>query len=666
MKKMKQKRFWVLHGIAVLLATVFILRLYVMQVLDGEKAKAITESRLTLSVQIPAPRGDIIDRYGKTLVTSRPGYRVEIDKTNQSKQMLCGEILTAFSLLSEEEQTSYKDAVPISFEAPYIFRDHDNGKTFQKEQEIRKGSSAEETIDLLCRAYGVEGDYTSWEKRILCGVLYTMEQEGFSATVPYIFAEHVGDDTVMRMKEQGHRMPSVSVRSYPVRTYLYPKTAVHLLGRVGKISAEEYEKKRSEGYGKNDDIGKQGIEKAFESHLRGKNGVKEILKNTSFVTPKEARPGDTVMLTVDLELQQATEIALEEAVSRTYRAEENGAAAVVIDVNSGEILASASYPDYDISAFSKEYDELSRDVAKPMFHRSFAGLYAPGSTFKPISAIAAIDSGAVHPKERMKTLGEYAYLDRVFRCNIFRTKGETHGMLNLAEALGVSCNYYFYDLAEKTGMEAIEKTATAYGFGSRTGSELSSEEAQGCVASPELRKKRGGTWYPGDVLQAAIGQSDHQVTPIQLANYTAAIANGGTLYQTTLLKGIKSSETGKVIPATDRKILKETKSSVLALSAVREGMQLVTASGGTAEQAFLDFPVSVAGKTGSAQVPGGTNGLFIGYAPADKPQIALCVVIENGGAGSLAAEAARDIFSAYFEKAVVASGHVDIPGRIKP
>ena len=666
MKKIRHKRFWVLYGTIGLTAAMILSRLYVMQVQGGEEARRITDSRLTLSARIPAPRGEITDRYGRTLVTSRTGYRVDVDKTDITKQELCDEIIMAFSLLSGEEQASFKDAVPISFEAPYIFEETDSTKAFQKEQELSKNCSAEEAIHILCKKYGVKETYALREKRLLCGVFYTMEQEGFSAAYPYVLAENVGNDTVMRMKEQAFRIPSISVRPYPVRTYLYPQTAVHLLGRVGKISREEYERKRSEGYGKNDYIGKQGAEKAFESALRGADGVKAIFKHADFISPREAVPGDTVILTVDLLLQQATEQALENAVSRTYRAKRNGAAAVVMDVHSGEILASASYPDYDVTTFGKNYQKLAESAAKPMFHRSLAGLYAPGSTFKPISAIAAIDSGVVKPEETVKTMGEYTYLDRTFRCNIFRTKGETHGTVNLAEALGVSCNYYFFDLATKTKIGDIEEVAKAYGLGSRTGSELSYEEAEGNIATPQARKKRGGIWYPGDVLQAAIGQSDHLFTPIQLANYAAAIAHGGTLYRTTILKATKSSETGKVTLNPGEKILRKIETSEQALSAVQEGMRLVTAPGGTAEQAFLDFPVQVAGKTGSAQVPGGTNGLFIGYAPAEKPQIALCVVIENGGAGSLAAEAARDIFSAYFEKAVPAVSHQSLPNTVNP
>lgn len=648
------------------MATVMVARLYAMQISGGEEARNIIESRLTLSVQLPAQRGDITDRYGRTMVTSKTGYRVDMHKTDAQVGDLCQEILTAFSLLSPREKKLYTDAVPISFEAPYTFEETDSAKVFQKERKLSAETSAEDAIQSLCTDFGVADTYSLPEKRILCGVFYGMKQEGFSVAYPYTLAETVEDETVMRFLEQAHRMPSVSVYAYPVREYLYPETAVHLLGRVGKISSEEYQSKQAEGYRKTDLIGKQGVEKAFETILRGTDGIKALFTDTNYVTPQEPIPGDTIMLTLDLDLQQATEQALERAVSRTQGSEENGAAAVVLDVHSGEILASASYPDYDITTFSKAYHALSQNPAKPMFHRSLAGLYAPGSTFKPISAIAALEKGVVQPEDVIETRGEYAYLDQVFRCNIFRTKGETHGKICLAEALGVSCNYFFYDLATKTGSDAISKTANAFGLGNKTGSELSFEEREGRVASEENRKNSGGTWYPGDVLQAAIGQSDHMFTPIQLANYAAAIANGGTLYRTGILKAVKSIENGRMIPASNKEILCKTEVSAKALSVVQEGMELVTKEGGTAGEVFADFPIDVAGKTGSAQVPGGTNGLFIGYAPADHPQIALCTVIENGGAGSLAAAAAKDIFSAYFAKTAPVSSQEDMPYTIQP
>lgn len=664
MKKIKDKRFAVLYGLTGLFALCIFWRLYTLQVVGGKEARDIVDSRLSLSVPVAAPRGDITDRYGRVLARSRKGYFIVIEKAASSVKDRNRAILNALSLLSKEEKESYTDDIPISFEAPFTYED--DAKTFQKEQEIPEQAKAEEAILQLLKKYNIAEDYSMEEKRLLCGVYVGMEKEGFSITLPYTLAEDISAETVTRIKEHAAYLPGIAVQERPVREYLYPETAVHVLGRVGKISSEEYDIYREKGYKRTDTIGKQGVEKAFEETLRGTDGIKAVSQKVDFVVPKEAEKGNTVMLTLDLELQQAAEKALRNAVSRTNHAEKNGAAVVVTDVATGEILASASYPTYDITTFSKNYSALSKDPAKPMFHRSVAGLYAPGSTFKPISAIAAIDSGKIGPDEKMETKGEYQYLDRTFQCNIYRTKGETHGNITLQEALGVSCNYYFYELGRRTGIEAIAKTAAAFGLGSETGLELSGEEAKGKIASPENRAANGGKWYPGDVLQAAIGQSDHLCTPIQLANYAATLANGGTLYQTSILKAVRSATGGTLLSSFSPKVIRKVSASQKALAAVKEGMEKVTAPGGTAETAFADFPVAVAGKTGSAQVPGGTNGLFIGYAPAENPQIAISVVIENGGAGTLAANAAKEIFTAYFEKPAPVGLQAPLPYALMP
>lgn len=664
MKKIKNKRFVALYAIAVFSGICILGRLYTLQVLGGQEARDIVDSRLSLSVPVTAPRGNITDRYGRILARSRKGYFIVIEKTDTSSKNRNRAILNAFSLLSAEEKAVYTDRVPISFETPFTYKE--DIKTFQKEQEIPENKTAEEAVLWLSEKYHIDKALSMEEKRLLCGVYAGMEKEGVSALLPYTLAEDVGPETVTRMKEHTSYLPGISVQERPVREYLYPETAVHILGRVGKISEEEYETYREKGYKRTAVIGKQGVEKAFEDVLRGTDGIKTVSKKVNFITPKEAVKGNTVMLTLDLELQQATEKALKEAVSRTNRSYKNGAAAVVTDVDTGEILASASYPAYDVTTFNKNYSALSENPAKPMFHRSLAGLYAPGSTFKPISAIAAIDSGSIDPYEAMETKGEYQYLDRTFQCNIYRTKGETHGTITLKKALGVSCNYYFYELGRRTGIENVAKTAAAFGLGSKTGSELSAEEANGKIATPENRQASGATWYPGDVLQAAIGQSDHLCTPIQLANYAAALANGGTLYQTRILKAVTPAAGGVPISSFSPVETRRVNVSQKALSAVKEGMEEVAAPGGTAETIFAGFPVSVAGKTGSAQVPGGTNGLFIGYAPAENPQIALSVVIENGGAGTLAANAAKEIFAAYFEKPVSTGKQTPAPYTLMP
>jgi penicillin-binding protein 2 len=309
------------------------------------------------------------------------------------------------------------------------------------------------------------------------------------------------------------------------------------------------------------------------------------------------------------------------------------------------VLASASNPDYNINEFNKKYKELSNNKNKPFFNRSLSGLYEPGSTFKPITAIAALQSGVLTPNEKIKTLGKYEYFDRVFRCNIYREKGKTHGRIDVSEALSVSCNYFFYELGKRAGINEIFRYAHSFGLDASTGIELSKEESIGTIASPDNRKARGGHWYAGDTLQAAIGQSDNQFTPIALCNYAAALANGGTLYSAHILKGVCENE--NKISYAEPKILNTLDILPKTMQTIREGMLMVTKSG-TAKDVFSDFSIDVAGKTGTAQRGGRTNGLFIGYAPADNPKISFCVVVEGGASGNQAARILKEILVNYF------------------
>ena len=654
-----------MYAFAAVFFVLIFTRLFSLQIKSGKQYRSVSDARLSLSVPVIAPRGEITDRYGRPFVTNRTGYFVVLEKINETNQERNESILNILKLLTEKGSTAeYEDILPISFDSPFRFRfpkedqNHaEQEKRFKNENGFDESSTATDIINGLCEKYKIDDEYTNKEKRLIAGARYSMEKNGFSVSSPYTLAEDVDIETVTKIKEHADLFPGVAVHEQPVREYLYPETATHILGRVGKISSDEYEQLKNDGYGRNDYIGKQGAEKAFEQYLRGTDGVSSVERqidgeSTNFIESVDPVPGNSVILTLDLDLQLAAEESLKKAVDSTKSSSssKNGGAVVAVDVNSGEILATASYPTYDITQFSEKYNEMAEDKSNPMFNRAFAGLYEPGSTFKPISTIAAIDSGVLEPDEKIETKGEYKYLDRTFKCNIFRTKGLTHGTINVSEAIGVSCNYFFYEVGRRTGIEKIAETAEKFGLGDLTGVELSGEEAKGRIATPENREKSGEKWYPGDVLQAAIGQSDNLFTPLALANYTAALANGGTTYKTKLLKAVKSETDETIIKSTTPEIKQLAGASKEALTAVKDGMLKVTEPGGTAYSVFSDFPVSVAGKTGSAQVSGGTNGLFICYAPAENPQIAVSVALENGGSGTLAASVARDVLDGYFSK----------------
>ena len=493
---------------------------------------------------------------------------------------------------------------------------------------VKKGS--DDAVSLTVKNLAKVTDSTEEE------ILANMEKENFSYYNPYIFDESADARLITKIKETPDLFPSVEIKEVSVREYFYPDLCAHLLGRCGKVTEDDL----ARGYNLTDLIGKQGAEKAFEEYLRGTDGKSAVVKSTSrgdvtFTEDIPQRAGKNVYLTIDINLQESAENALKDVISKTYGA--TSGAVVITDVNSGEILALASYPSYNIEDFSKNYDSLLKDKDKPLFNRATAGLYEPGSTYKPITAIASMEAGTLRHSEIINTKGKYEYYDRAFRCNIYRETGKTHGRINVAQALGVSCNYFFYELGHRTGIDKIAETAHLFGLDVPTGIEISQEEAVGKIAHPQNRSSH---WYAGDTLQAAIGQSDNRFTPLALANYAAALANGGTLYSAHILKAVDEE---KVTPTVKNKISISNET----LNAIRQGMLYVTQKG-TAKSVFSDFRVSVAGKTGTSQVSGKTNGLFIGYAPADAPEIAFCAVIEGAPSGNTAAEVIKNAIPTHF------------------
>ncbi len=504
---------------------------------------------------------------------------------------------------------------------------------------IKKGSdtSLALTIKNLARYSGV-----SYEE-----LLNTVKREKISYNNPYVFTEDADFELITKIKEEPQKYPCAEIITQPIREYFYPETAVHLLGRCGIISKEEYEKNPT--YARNDYIGKQGAEKAFESILRGTDGtyakdkyVNE--KSKKFCDDVPSVPGNDVLLTIDLNLQKRAEEELLRVISETPGA--SGGAVVITDVNSGEILVLASNPTYNITEFNKNYTELSKDEKKPFFNRSISGLYEPGSTFKPITAIAALESGDLKENETIKTLGKYEYFDRFFRCNIYKEKGKNHGTIDVKTALGVSCNYFFYELGARTGIDKISSYAKSFGLDALTGLELTQEEAKGIVATPENREAKGGKWYAGDALQAAIGQSDNLFTPVAMSAYAAALSNNGKVYRSHILKEIRYTDGS--LKKTEPEILNIVDISEKTMQTIKEGMLKVTKNG-TAKDVFNDFPIEIAGKTGTAQVKKSTNGLFIGFAPVNNPKISFCVVIEGGKSGSAAAKVIKNILSHYVD-----------------
>ncbi len=441
-------------------------------------------------------------------------------------------------------------------------------------------------------------------------------------------------------------LPGVTVEAVGRRVYR-TDCAAHVLGRTGAIYAEMWSEYEEKGYHLDDEVGLFGAEAAFEEELRGTNGVlllREdgeggLLSRSYAVQPS---PGNTVALTLDLDVQQAAEDGLAALVEALDGGA--GGACVVLDIRDGGILASASYPTYRLSTFQEDYQDLLEDPLSPLFNRAFQGAYAPGSTFKPVTAAAGLEEGIITPETEILDTGKYTYYaDYQPQCWLYRQEGRTHGRETVAEALRDSCNVFFYEVGRRLGIDRLDEYARALGLGEVTGVEL--PEAAGTLAGAE----DGVAWYAGSTLAAAIGQSSNLFTPLQLAGYLSTLLRGGVRYRVHLLKEVTSCDGAQVLRTVEAEVLSDCSLSQETVETVKEGMAMAAEQGSVGE-AFSALGVKVGAKTGSAQVAGqeNANAVFVCFAPYEEPEVAVAIVVENGGSGSEAAGLAAQVLSAYF------------------
>ena len=550
-----------------------------------------------------------------------------------------------------------------------------------EEEEPYEPPDAQALLGAMCRNFGLRGagavdeeetpegdipplnlgDLNPEDARAVAGVLYELylRSTGVYQANEYVFAQEVDIDFISRVKEQS--LPGVVIEATTVRQYHTPYAA-HLLGRVTPIFPEEVEYYTSldedgdgvPDYSLNDTVGRDGVEQAFESYLRGDPGMRTVERNAegkivSETWLEEPEPGGNVVLTLDIGLQGYVEQVLAASVPAIDVEEETGGAAcVVLDVDTAEVLTCASYPTYDITRYNADYNQYASDPTKPLLNRALQGLYAPGSTFKMVTAVAGLETGIIEPDTEIEDLGRYTYWSSPQpMCWIYWQRGTTHGWINVSEAIEVSCNYFFYEVGREVGIDVLVDYATRFGLGQYTGIEL--YEEKGVMASPEFTESLGGTWYEGSVLSVAIGQESSQFTPVQLANYIATLVNGGTRNAVHLLKEVKSGDFSQVEYTYEPQVLGTIEIETENLQAVKAGMLALTTQG-SVSQHFRDLPFQAGGKTGSAQVDDQTdaNAIFVCFAPYDDPEVALALVVERGGSGSELGAMAADILSYYF------------------
>lgn len=505
------------------------------------------------------------------------------------------------------------------------------------------------------------GDMSAQDARDLAGILYELNLRSSGAYVAneYVYAQDVDIDFITQVKE--HSLTGVVIEPTTVRQY-HTTYAAHLLGQVTPIYSGEVEYYTSldldgdgvPDYSLNDNVGRGGVEQAFESYLRGTSGVRTVERNTSgkIVSEtwlEEPEPGDNVVLTLDINLQAYVENTLATAIPQIDVDEAvGGGACVILDVDTSEVLACASYPTFDPAKYNSNFNEYAADPLEPLYNRALQGTFAPGSTFKMVTAIAGLEEGLITPTTEIKDEGIYKYYSSPQpRCWIYNTNGGNHGSINVSEAIEVSCNYFFYEVGRELGIDTLVDYATRFGLGQKTGLELT--ESPGVMASPEYTESMGGTWYEGSVLSVAIGQESSQFTPIQLANYIATLVNGGSRNATHLLKEVKSSDFSQVLYAKQPELLSTIEIQDENLEAVKAGMLALTTKG-SVSQHFVDLPFRVGAKTGSAQVDGQVeaNAVFVCFAPYDDPEVAMALVVQRGGSGSELGAMAADILSYYF------------------
>ncbi len=667
--KLKNKYF-VLSVITALMFAFLAVHLVKLQVVDSKEYLAKSNSYLSREEVIPAPRGKILDRYGRTIVTNRLGFSVSFSNGNLSDDELNDLILNAVALF-QKNNDKYIDTFPVALKGDNYVFEYGNLKGDQLETKVRNckfslGISdkldANECIDALVEKFSLDDRYTPSQVRDIIAIRYEMLMRNFSSVNPFTFSSDVSIQSVSAIEENKELYSGLKVSSAPVRDYVHGTLAAHMLGRVGIIYQEEYEQLKNDGYGMNSIIGKDGMEKILEKKIKGVDGKRSVVQSVGEdpkVTEVAAIPGNNVMLTIDLDLQKVAEKALMDTIesikdSSVYKVDQagkdvGGGAVVVQDVETGEILAIASYPTFDIANFNRDYDSLSHDESKPLFNRAISGTYPPGSVFKMLTTIAALEEEVVTPSTVIVDEGKYEYYDQTFNCWIYTEDGSTHGPMDASNALKNSCNYYYYEVGKRLGVDKLVEYGKKMNLGEKTGIELEGEVA-GVLASSEYKERTfNEVWYPGDTLQMAIGQSYNLFTPLQLASYTSTIANRGTIFKPYVTKSVRDSKTGELVEETKPTVKNTINITDSTYEAVTLGMRLVSYEG-TASSVFGDYPIETCSKTGSAQVNGGSaNGVFVSYAPYRNPKISVAVVIESAGSGSITAPIVKAIYNEYFK-----------------
>lgn len=640
----KQTRLTVLSVVAAIIALLYVVRICSLQIVNADTYTAQGEGISTIVSKIKAPRGEILDCYGRQIAVNRDGYNVVFNSANIRRSELNDTILRLISIF-QDKGAKWEDKLPVSAGEPFAYTgDETAKKQLIKLLNLADYATAENCFVQMVKRYSLE-NYSHAQQRLIMGVRYSMEVTDFSVTNPYIFAEDISAELMRVVSEYNFILNGVTVDITPFREYVDTTLAPNIIGELGPIYAEEWEELKEKGYSYNDKVGKSGIEAYAEEDLRGTDGEityridskGTILK--AQVT-KEPVSGKTIMLTLDKTIQRTAQDSLASVVKKAQSAKNQkgsrmvGGAAVAVRIDTNEIIVSANYPSFDMSTYHEIYDKLASDPAKPLTDRAFNGIYPIGSTIKPAVAIAALENGLVTSSESIYCKHTYTFFSD-YQPNCMGW----HGSTALTKALSRSCNYYFFELGKRIGIIKLTDYFKQFGLGVNPGTEVSA--SAGLLVEPTTDS------MGGDTLQAAIGQMN-AFTPLQLASYTATLANGGTRRQASLISKTVSYDLSETYFENTGKVLNKIKISDKNLADVKVGMLSVTTDG-TGSGVFGNYPLKVGGKTGTSQTTSGADHcVFIAFAPYDNPEIAIAVVLEHGEVSSYAATVAKSIMDAYF------------------
>lgn len=680
--RISKRRAIALVAVIAFVFGIYSMRLFQVQIVEGEQYASIAESTYSTEIPVSASRGEILDRHMRPMAVNRTSYQVLFDYvffphgSGSELQHAQNEIILALTGLLDAAGEEWNDTLPISHNPPFTFDEEREQSIASLKNDLRMAdyATAQNCLDALIELYELE-NYDAAQQRVIAGVRYEMGLTGFSASNPFVFSGNISEETAYNIMENSQTYTGVIVQPTAVREYVSGTIGAHLIGTVSAIYADDFESLEdmyAQGYRLNDMIGRGGIESAMESVLRGTAGKTTLIKDSSgkVVNKYESQapvPGSTVVLTLDMALQAVAQQALDSKITE-LRAQPEGedgqdvtsGSVVMLDVKTGGVLVCASWPGYDLSRYYADYEEISSNPDKPLFNRALYGAFPCGSTMKPGVALAALTEGTINRNSTPYYCNRF--YDYFGEGNELKCLGY-HGNANVIYALQESCNVFFYEVGRLLGINKMNQYSELYGLGQKTGIEIG--ESTGILAGPAQRSAAGGIWTAGDTVQAAIGQSDNAFTPIQLAAYTMTIANDGVRYKTHLVDSIHHYD------GTVEKIEPEVAARVSftqeAIDAVREGMIRVVTDG-TASSAFNRGNVgyTVAAKTGTAQ--NSTNrsdhGTFIAYAPVEDPEVAIAVVMENGTSRP-AADVGRAVLDAYFASKTQSQGPT-VPGELLP